>query len=912
MGADRRALALFCIAVSAGRVEAQRVLHRSDAFEVTDREVRQGTFRAVVVSPDTIRSSYPRAAREVHFKFALNGADNEFPPGIEHVVNLRPQGGTVTTPLYVFGREPEAGLPQPAATQGEEGPAKLLIRLDLRHVTESLRVVGAYRAPRGGTVTRLDRVTIIGDTEPLRWDIGGIAPGGALDLRDPDGDGIWETTLTFAPDYTRPLAATGDAQWARTRDIARYPALSSPEPIVDATHRLSLEELTQLVRDDGALAAGAKWPGVWTRDVSFAALLSLAIVAPDAVKRSLLAKVDSLGRIIQDTGTGGSWPVSTDRLCWLLAAWELYQVTGDRAWLRQAYDTGRRSIAADRHAAVDRETGLIRGESSFLDWREQSYPRWMEPADIYESQALGTNAVHHGAYRAMARMARALGGADAREATRWTAYADTLRVAIERHFWQADRGWYGQFRYGRAAKSLSPRAEALGLALVSLTGVSSPARAAASVGTAPQVPFGTPTFWPYIAGIRFYHNGSIWPFVTAFSTWAAADAGNTAVVEHGLATLLRGTALFLTNKENMVAETGHFEGTALNSDRQLWSVAGSLALSYRILFGIRLDGDRLRFRPMVPPAYAGERTLRGLRWRGATLGVTVRGHGSGVRRALLDGKPLSQGAVLDASLSGAHQLVLELDGRWPEAPIAMVAHTTTPPPPDATVVGFPPAAGLLAPVFRLRAATEATGYVVARDGVRYATTADSVFTTPATGRSQSSDWQFATLHGSGFASHLGAPHSERRGDVWYSDQHRAHCAASREAACLEWGVPPRHRQGDPPLEFRVEVPRTGRYRLVFGYRNGNGPVNTEDKVAVRTIVVDGRARDVIVFPQRGSGSWDAGGKSSATVVRLARGRHRVSLAFTPLDRNMNGSVNEMIVTWLQVEHLDPPQPKDTP
>lgn len=47
------------------------------------------------------------------------------------------------------------------------------------------------------------------------------------------------------------------------------------------------------MREDGALSAGAKWPGVWTRDVALSAILSLAIVAPDATRRSLLAKVDS-------------------------------------------------------------------------------------------------------------------------------------------------------------------------------------------------------------------------------------------------------------------------------------------------------------------------------------------------------------------------------------------------------------------------------------------------------------------------------------------------------------------------------------------------------------------------------------------------------------------------------------------
>jgi uncharacterized protein YyaL (SSP411 family) len=43
-------------------------------------------------------------------------------------------------------------------------------------------------------------------------------------------------------------------------------------------------------------------------------------------------------RIIQDTGTGGSWPVSTDRMIWALAANEIYNVTGDTDWLKTAFE----------------------------------------------------------------------------------------------------------------------------------------------------------------------------------------------------------------------------------------------------------------------------------------------------------------------------------------------------------------------------------------------------------------------------------------------------------------------------------------------------------------------------------------------------------------------------------------------
>jgi uncharacterized protein YyaL (SSP411 family) len=180
-------------------------------------------------------------------------------------------------------------------------------------------------------------------------------------------------------------------------------------------------------------------------------------VAPKRSKASLLAKVDSSGRITQDTGTGGSWPVSTDRMTWALAAWEIYKATGERAWLRRAYRVIRRSARADRHAAYDARSGLFRGESSFLDWREQSYPFWMDPKDIHLSESLGTNAVHFSTYRVLAKMARRLGKPEA--AGRYDERASGVKAAINEHFWQPGRGWYGQFRYGRHALSTSPRAE---------------------------------------------------------------------------------------------------------------------------------------------------------------------------------------------------------------------------------------------------------------------------------------------------------------------------------------------------------------------------------------------------------------------------------------------------------------------
>jgi hypothetical protein len=63
-------------------------------------------------------------------------------------------------------------------------------------------------------------------------------------------------------------------------------------------------------------------------------------------------------------------------------------------------------------------------------------------------------------------------------------------------------------------------------------------------------------------------------FVFFSGTWGGGrvkyPVDNGMALEHGLASLFRAAAMFLTNKENMVAQNGDFDGTQVNSDRQLW------------------------------------------------------------------------------------------------------------------------------------------------------------------------------------------------------------------------------------------------------------------------------------------------------------------------------------------------------
>ena len=64
--------------------------------------------------------------------------------------------------------------------------------------------------------------------------------------------------------------------------------------------------------------------------------------------------------------------------------------------------------------------------------------------------------------------------------------------------------------------------------------------------------------------------------------------------------LMRAGALFLTHKENMTYDTGYDRGTALNSSRQLWSVASYISMVYRVLFGMTMSEEGITFTPVIP------------------------------------------------------------------------------------------------------------------------------------------------------------------------------------------------------------------------------------------------------------------------------------------------------------------------
>jgi hypothetical protein len=153
-----------------------------------------------------------------------------------------------------------------------------------------------------------------------------------------------------------------DSHWTMSKDASAFPQYKSDYLISDAIYNMSLEEIIKAVEPDRTFRTRKEWAGVWTRDISYSIILSMAYLQPRLAQNSLMRKVKN-GRIIQDTGTGGAYPVGTDRIIWATAAWELYKAIGDREWLKNAYAIIKNSVDADIQNVYDETSGLVKGES---------------------------------------------------------------------------------------------------------------------------------------------------------------------------------------------------------------------------------------------------------------------------------------------------------------------------------------------------------------------------------------------------------------------------------------------------------------------------------------------------------------------------------------------------------------------
>lgn len=702
--------------------------------------------------------------------------------------------------------------------------------------------------------------------------------------------------------------------WVLKQDISALPAYSADNILETALYNMALEESILAIEPDNTFRTGVFWGGVWTRDVSYSILHSLAQLHPETCKTSLLAKINANNRIIQDTGTGGAWPCSTDRTTWILAAWEVYKVTGDKEWLDRIYPVIKNTLEDDHLVAYDPKTQLMKGETSWLDWREQEYPTWAQPVDIYNSEAMGTTAVHYQSLRILAEMCRLEGQSNLSK--KYDKWADDIKEGINKNLWMEDQGLYAIYLYGRNHLVQHPQMEILGEAFSILFDIAPADRQKRISESYVNEDFGTPDFYPNLKDQYPYHNDAMWPFTQGYWMKAVAKVGNEQALLHSLAALHRVAGLFLTNQENMVIYNGDYNGLPINSPRQLWSVAATASIVPNIYFGINYETNGISFKPFVPKALKGNRHLSNFKYRNAVLDMSVSGFGNHIKTFKLDG--VETEPFFDGKLSGAHTIEIVLDNVQP-APmkINMQENAYQPLTPSTTLNGNK---------LSWEAIEGATEYILLKDGKE-----TKHLTELSTTLEDNAEYAVLAVNAAGTKGYMSEPvHFYSNAKIYQVEDYGLFFDPNRKVVKESEGVGGdlnsnvQERAVIPTLKdvdlsgahgkvamitrnenilitIPVEVPADGTYAIDWRYANGNGPINTENKCATRILKINGEHVGVCVFAQREK--WTNWGWTNAVTTNLKKGVHILTLEFSDTVENMNITINQALIDELRITKI---------
>ena len=843
-------------------------------YKIRSSSVEEGDFIARANSPTQMISTYPMdmdtsIPQPILFKLSLNGNDNEAGFGVDHHLVV-PQGiSEFYAPTLKFG---VPSITPPQSPPSIEQAINVHFRVDMRPVLQAFEKQHYFVTATNDTIfaETFSGLYIAGGTPPLQWIWDLPHPSENLRFQDLDQDSIYELSLHIEPS----LPSTEERKWTLTEDISHLPTFSSPEaPLLEAITNLAMEEAVLNIREDGAFSAGKEWRGVWTRDISFAAQLSLAYLFPENMKTSLRAKLNESGRIIQDTGTGGSWPVSSDRHVWTLAAWEVFLATGDQEWLDEIKGPVVQALQEDLLWNRDPVSGMLLGETSFEDWREQTYPTWMTPSDIHASHALSTNII----FKRALEIGLVLVENNPEVIRSWSQLIQRLDYNILQHFWNASLAAPASYIMNTPSWIPSAHRDILGeslgiLYMKSFAGVDSQL-----VASYPRTPYGTPIISHQLPHSPPYHNKAIWPFVEAYSLLAAKQAGNNEAYSHSFNSLNRSAGLFLSHRENFEYLSGRPDETQINSDRQLWSVAGWLGAIYRGLFGISVNynfdqsGFDLTLEPNNPFEWDGF-SLSNVTLHETSISILINGSGAHVLSTTINGNVYESGKSIP--LTGeALNIVIELGKENSEQKDHM----------ELVDYILPDTPEIFWSNDTLAWKSNSVTNILELNG-RYLDSLEH--TSVIIPDTLNGFFSIRAVDSTGLMSLPSKPH--------YLGPSATLMLSPIEPYYIELG------KENAFIDMDFEVPSAGNYLLRFIYTNGSGPVNTGNTCGLAKLLInDWWLEQMISFPH--TAGWESLSTTSWAKAQFKQGKNSIILNQETLPvTNMNGEQNQFRVFSVEI------------
>ncbi|MDE7147521.1 MAG: hypothetical protein K2O20_03940, partial [Duncaniella sp.] len=578
-------------------------------------------------------------------------------------------------------------------------------------------------------------------------------------------------------------------------------------------------------------------------DALFAAALadtSALTVADVRLAGAFLRPEESMAALRAEVADGciraENFPKVSDIGCWAIAAWELYCVTGSRQWLKEAYDILTASIRSQWKQPSGRIAPLVCGQLPRIDNPADYYPEWMTAMDRYQTLALAVNVSQAAAHAVASRMAGELRLYAERE---HQIPFSAMRSAINDRLWIPDEQRYGQYLYGVYYPVLSAVSDSRANALCVLDGIATAEMSEALVSAMPVYLDGVPDVCPQINPAT----GSYSPLTQALFALAAAKVRNPQAFVLGVASLM-----------NMAVEGN------LTSE---WP-----AVVCKGFFGMDFTPDGIDFRPIVPAAFGGAKTLTGFRYRDAVFDIVMHGTGDRIATFAVDSVSLET-PRLPATLEGHHRVDITLSGNdLPEPGVNIVERRD------------------LLHVPRLRWSDDGRSveimdfdpeirYSLFENGVMTQVLGSERYSLPPSGPSVTAIVPSLAGGLTGFSprSHVYAPGQSEITILASSVIPRRpplHLIRDRRIADGYIELAARH---NTRITCYANIPADGEYFLTVGYSNGS------QHDALRTLSINDRDVATLVCPSFHHDDWVTVRPSNTVVVSLQEGPNKIALTY---------------------------------
>ncbi len=700
--------------------------------------------------------------------------------------------------------------------------------------------------------------------------------------------------------------------WAMTKDTSASPVFRAPNtPLAEAVYNLSMEEtyINMFQSEFGtAFYTGETWLKVWTRDTAMACHFSLANLFPDislnCAKEKVVTSADGFAVFEEDTGTGGSYPVSTDKIITYLSVWEIYLTTGDESVLDYFYDICMNNIKQDYNTAFDTEAGLMRGETCGLDWRSQTYPDWMgnevekSLSNIAEGKAASVNLIYLGVLQRMIETADILDKSDSDKAYLQAKY-DALYKAVTERLWHEELGCYASWEYPSYMGSpLAYKIDCIANGYALMYGIGSQEQLDSIAENYPLVTYGANVVYPNKQGTlehkdRIYHNRGVWPGWEAQLMLAGAEFGYDTLSEEIWNSCITAAATSLTNKEVVDFTTG--EGIHVN--RQLWSIAATLAGYHKVLFGMIYSLDGLTFEPYVPEWMEGPFYIDNFKYMDATLNLTLEGEGSVVESITVNGENVGTTYTIPMNATGTYDIVIKVVDTDTEVESVNLDdaqnHVICPSLPDVKLTGT---------TLSWNAQPGCTYKVW--DGDKYTDTTETSMTVDTT---QYHPYSVVAVAKDGTWSEMSRPVITSPDRIKIEAENCTlkglYASNNAQASGGKLVTDTYSATTEKSVAMSVTVDEAGQYLLSACYNDySNNDPNSCSNAAIRSVYVDGKDAGTLVFPVV---NYDYE-ISTHALLTLTKGTHEIKVFFdksNPYDRNMTFDTASSIDSSVQYDYF---------